>query len=231
MSELSLTVVEADGTEERRDVSIDRLVNCGYTGRSEADVRQHIEELEAEGVPAPETFPTAYPKPSQLLATGRDIEVVTDRTSGEAEFVLLPQGKETYVGVGSDHTDRELEETDVLRSKAVCPNVVGDTVWRLDDVADHWDDLVLRSWIGTGTDRSRYQHATLAEIRPPEELLSFVDDRSHAPLADTAVFSGSVPVESGELVYADTFAVELFDPVLDRSLSVEYGVEELDWLE
>jgi hypothetical protein len=229
MSELSLTVLDADGTPERRSVAVERLVNCGYTGRSEEEVQKHIAELEAEGVPAPETFPTAYPKPSHLLATGGEIEVMSERTSGEAEFVLVSRGDETLVGVGSDHTDRELEEEDVPLSKTVCPNVMGETVWRLADVADHWDELRLRSW--TGPDRDRYQEATLAAIRPPEELLSFVDDRSHEPIENTAVFSGSVPAESGELVYADTFAVEIYDPVLDRSLSVEYDVDVLDWLE
>lgn len=228
MSDLSLQIVDADGKSKRRTVSIDRIANCGFTGRSEEEVRTHIEELEAEGIPAPDTFPTVYPKPNHLITTDQEFEVVSGRTSGEVEFVLFPDGSETYVGIGSDHTDRELEEDDIVLSKTVCPNAVGDTIWRLTDIADHWDQLELRSW--TGPDRRLYQEATLDAIRPPEELLSLVDNRSTTPVEGTAVFSGSVGTESGELNYAETFAAEFYDPVLDRSLTHEYSVHELDWL-
>lgn len=228
MSDLSLRVVDENGESERRSVSVDRIANCGFTGRSEEDVRKHIDELEAEGIPTPDTFPTVYPKPSNLITTGEEMEVISGRTSGEVEFVLFPNGSEAYVGVGSDHTDRKLEEDDIVLSKTVCPNVVGDTVWRLSDIADHWDQIELRSW--TGPDHELYQEATLDAILPPEELLSLVDDRSSAPLEGTAVFSGSVGTETGELDYADTFAAELYDPVRDRRITHEYTVHELDWL-
>ena len=51
----------------------------------------------------------------------REVVVVGDKTSGEAEFVLVYSGAELYVGVGSDHTDRGLERLSVSRSKQVCP--------------------------------------------------------------------------------------------------------------
>jgi hypothetical protein len=228
MSDLSLRVVDENDGSERRSVSVDRIANCGFTGRSEEDVRKHIDELEAEGIPTPDTFPTIYPKPSHLITTGEEIEVISGRTSGEVEFVLFSDGSETYVGVGSDHTDRELEEDDIVLSKTVCPNVVGDTVWRFADIADHWDQIELRGW--TGSDHKLYQDATLDAILPPKELLSLVDDRSSAPLEGTAIFSGSVGTETGELDYADTFAAELYDPVRDQRIMHEYTIRELDWL-
>jgi len=137
MSRISLRIEDAEGTSTERSVAIERIANCGYTGRNEEEVRKHVEELAEEGVPAPETVPAVYPKPDHLITTADGIDVVSGKTSGEAEFVLFPQGSEVYVGVGSEHTDRELEGDDVLLSKTVCPNVVGDTVWRLSDVADH----------------------------------------------------------------------------------------------
>jgi hypothetical protein len=228
MSSLSLEVEDTNGQSERQSVTVDRIANCGFTGRSEEEVRKHIEELEAEGISAPDTFPTVYPKPSHLITTDEEIEVISDRTSGEVEFVLFPTGSETYVGVGSDHTDRELEKDDIILSKTVCPNVVGETVWRLSDVADHWDQLQLRSW--TGPDRDLYQESTLDAILPAEELLSLVDERSSAPVEGTAMFSGSVGTESGELDCAETFAAELYDPVQDRCIAHTYTVRELDWL-
>jgi hypothetical protein len=228
MSRLSIQVAHADGQIERRSVPVKRIANCGYTGRNEEEVHKHIAELQSEGVSPPKTFPTVYPKPSHLITMGGTIEVVSERTSGEAEFVLFPQGTESYVGVGSDHTDRNLEREDVVLSKTVCPNLVGETVWRLSDIVDHWDQLRLRSW--TDPDSQLYQEATLDAILPPDELVSLVTERSTEPIEGTAVFSGSVGTETGELVYGDTFATELYDPVLERAISLEYDVRELDWL-
>jgi len=38
-----------------------RMVNAGYTGRNQAEVRRHIEELAKKGIPGPPTTPTLYP--------------------------------------------------------------------------------------------------------------------------------------------------------------------------
>ena len=229
MSELSLRVEPVDGESVSRTVAVDRIANCGFTGRNDEEVRKHIEELEAEGITTPDEFPVVYPKPNHLLSTGGTIEVISGATSGEAEFALISDGEETYVGVGSDHTDRELEQQDIVLSKAVCPNIIGESIWRLSDVADHWDRLELRSW--TGRERDRYQEATLDAILSPEGLLDLIAEQTTAPPEGTAVFSGSVGTETDELVYSDVFAVELHDPVLDRTLDVEYTVKELDWAE
>jgi len=211
-------------------LAVERIVNCGYTGRDEAAVQAHIDELAAEGVPAPDDFPTFYPKPHHLLATPGHIKVVGDRTSGEAEFVLVPTTEETYVGVGSDHTDRDLERTEVLASKLVCQNVVGETLWPLSAVQDHWDELALRSWVVEGETRTKYQETTLDAIRPPSDLLSMVEERLRVPLAGTAVFSGSVATETEELRPASRFEAELYDPELDRQLTCEYDVSVANWL-
>ena len=217
-----------DGSEVTIDV--ERVVNCGFTGRDEDAVQAHIEELEEEGVPAPNEFPTFYPKPHHLLTTGGEIEVAGARTSGEAEYVLLPTEDEVYVGVGSDHTDRVLEREDVLTSKLVCQNVMGDRLWRLDELADRWDELVLQSWVVDDGDRVPYQEATLDAILPPDELLSLVEDRLRVPLAGTVIFSGSVATTTDELRPGERFAAELSAPNGDRRLSCEYDVTVVDWL-
>ena len=217
-----------DGSEVTVDVK--RVVNCGFTGRDEDAVQAHIEELEEEGVPAPDEFPTFYPKPHHLLTTGGEIEVVGARTSGEAEYVLLPTEDGVYVGVGSDHTDRVLEREDVLTSKLVCQNVMGDRLWRLDELADRWDELVLRSWVVDDGDRVPYQEATLDAILPPDELLSLVEDRLRVPLAGTVIFSGSVATTTDELRPGERFAAELSAPNGDRRLSCEYDITVVDWL-
>lgn len=230
MSELTVRVNPADGTPTDRIVSVDRLVNCGYTGRDETAVRSHIEELEAEGIPAPDRFPTVYAKPAHLLTTSAGIEVAGERTSGEAEFAIVVADDETLIAAGSDHTDRELERESIPLSKLVCPNVMGTEAWRLDDVIDHWDALELRSWTERDGERVRYQDASVDQIKPPTELVELVDGRTTGELADMAVFSGSVATRTDELVCGDRFEVELYDPELDRRLTCEYDVSVIDWL-
>ncbi|MFB6130184.1 MAG: DUF2848 family protein [Salinigranum sp.] len=230
MSDVTFTVRETDGTDESVTLPIDRIANCGFTGRNEEAVSAHIEELEAEGVTTPDTFPVIYPKPHHLITTDDEIEVLSEHTSGEAEFALFPTGDETYVGVGSDHTDRVLERDDIVVSKAVCQNVVSEDLWAFSEVADHWDEIELRSWTGPADDLQLYQEATLGDVLPPAELLDLVDEESSEPLAGTAVFSGSVGTVSGELVFGDVFKVDLHDPVLDRTLEIEYAVDVLDWM-
>jgi len=159
--------------------------------------------------------------------------VLSGETSGEAEFALFPQSgtDEVYVGVGSDHTDREMETQDITLSKTLCPNVVSTDVWLLADVIDHWDRIELRSWTGTGGERILYQEATLDAILPPAGLFDLVERASTEPVDDTAVFSGSVGTETDDLIHGDFFAVELHDPVLDRTIAREYDVDVLDWAE
>lgn len=227
MSQLSLRVEPADGRPRQRTVDAERIANCGFTGRNDEEVQKHVLELEAEGISTPDEVPVVYPKPNHLLTTNETIKVISGTTSGEAEFALFPHGEESYVGVGSDHTDRELEREDIVLSKAVSPNVVSESVWQLSDVVDHWDRLELRSW--TGDERERYQETALDAILHPDDLVDLIAERTAAQPDGTAVFSGSVGTETDELVYSDVFAVELHDPVLNRTLEAEYTVRELTW--
>ena len=94
------------------------MVNLGYTGRDRAAVERHIRELEREGVPAPPRVPMCYAVANHLLIQGGGmVEVCGGTTSGEAEPVLLVTPRGVLVGVGSDHTDRQLERQCVARSK------------------------------------------------------------------------------------------------------------------
>jgi hypothetical protein len=50
-------------------------------------------------------------------------------------------------------------------------------------------------------------------------------------LDGTLLFSGTVGTISGQYIYGERFIARLHDPVLKRSLSVNYGVRPLDYLE
>jgi hypothetical protein len=224
--------VDQGREEKEMSFSLRRMVNAGYTGRDQDKVRAHIEELKKEGVPAPSSTPTAYEVISHLLFLDGDIEVVGDKTSGEAEFVLLCQKDEIYVGVGSDHTDRELEQVSIIKSKQVCPNVMSERVWKLREVEKEWDDLILRSWVGNDSGkRILYQEGRLAALMAPRNLLGLVKDALHDHNLDgVAVFSGTIPILTEKIHYSSYFVVELENPGTGRRLHCDYRVTVLDYL-
>ena len=154
--------------------AIKGAVICGYTGREQAAIRKHIEELEREGIKPPPSIPMFYPKPDGGVCLDEDIHVKGAKTTGELEFVLLVDKNKLYVGAGSDHTDREVEKDDILESKQVCPSVVSKTLWDYEDIKDHWDQIELRSWVISGEEKVLYQESTMASILRPDDLLAKV---------------------------------------------------------
>lgn len=218
--------IRVDG--EVKQLAIDRCINAGLTGRDEAAVQAHIDELEEEGIAPPEHIPTFYQlAPYTLLVDPGTIDVIGSDTSGEAEFGILPTGDEWYVVAASDHTDRNLESHSIELSKQVVPNVISTQAWRYSAVEDHWDEIELRAWNTIEGDRTLYQETTLAEILEPEDILNDVEERFGGPLYGTAVLSGTVATESGDVRPGSRFEVELVDPILDRSINVAYDVNEL----
>ncbi|MEO1116170.1 MAG: DUF2848 family protein, partial [Pseudomonadota bacterium] len=112
----------------------ERLIVAGWTGRDRAAVDHHIEELAAIGVPAPSTVPLYYQCAPALLTQETEIQALGDETSGEAEPFLLRQNGKTWIGLGSDHTDRALEVHSVAASKQICAKPVADVLWPLETV-------------------------------------------------------------------------------------------------
>ena len=96
---------ETDGQVTDVKVPIERVILVGYSGRDRAAVLEHIRELETLGVAPPERVPAIYPVAPELVTTGTRLAVDAPRTSGEAEFVIVPSAAGYLVGVGSDHTD------------------------------------------------------------------------------------------------------------------------------
>lgn len=231
MKVLNLTLNKRGGTEPV-SFSVRRMVNAGYVGRDREAVRRHIEELRKEGVPVPEETPTLYPVASYLITTGNVLEVVDESTSGEAEFVLLLEKGKMYVGVGSDHTDRNLEAISIIKAKQICPNVISSTLWSYEEVREVWDDLVLRSWVEKDGQRIPYQEAKLSSIMSAEDILSFVRSKIKDEEPDgMVIYSGTVPSLGGEIIYGEGFEVELHNPKANDSLWCKYKVKLLDYLD
>ncbi|WP_028923936.1 DUF2848 family protein [Pseudonocardia acaciae] len=170
-----------------------RLIVAGYTGRDAEAVRAHIAELAAIGVPEPASIPTFYDLDPALLTTGPLVEVTGENTSGEAEPVLVRHAGRHYLGVGSDHTDRDLERTDIGASKAACPKPFSSQVVTLPAEAQ-WDGIELASTVD-GVD---YQRGTLAALRTPDDLLARLADTLGELDGDLVVFGGTLPLLTGD---------------------------------
>lgn len=205
---------------------VERLVIAGWTGRDAAGLERHIRELEAIGVPRPARTPIFYRVGTTLLTTDTEIEVAGANTSGEVEFVLFGLADGLWVGLGSDHTDRVVEAKGVTFSKQLCPKPVAPRVWRYQDVAEHWDRLVLRSFAHRQGVRRLYQEGAAAEMRHPEELMRLYLGYGGELPAGAAMFGGTLPVQ-GKVESAESFEIELTDPVLGRALTHHYRVRQL----
>src|SRR5437763_8416312 len=153
-------------------VNPEALIVAGWTGRDEAALRHHIEELAAIGVPRPSSVPVFYRVSAANLTQADAIEVLGPDTSGEAEPVLVALPDGLWLTLGSDHTDRKAETLGIALSKQLCPKVVAGVLWRLDEVADHWDRLTLRSFATIEGRRRLYQEGPLAALRAPADLLA-----------------------------------------------------------
>ncbi|MGB9118074.1 DUF2848 domain-containing protein [Bradyrhizobium sp.] len=199
------------------------LIVAGWTGRDAAALRHHIEELAAIGVPRPSSVPVFYRNSILNLTQASAVEVLGPDTSGEVEPVIVAVDGKLYLTVGSDHTDRKAETQGIALSKQLCPKQLGRDLWALDDVADHWDQLKLRSFATIDGQRLAYQDGTLSSMRPPADLIA----RYGSVLAsNTVMYCGTVAAIGG-IRPATRFEMELEDPVLGRTLKHAYDISVL----
>lgn len=208
------------------DVAVGRLFIAGYTGRDRNAVQAHVDELEHHGIAPPKRVPSLFAGVPARLTTQRSIVVHGTQTSGEAEFVVTRHRGELLVGIGSDHTDRELESHSIIKSKQVCEKPVSSRLWRARDLTGHWDELELLATTWTDGKETPYQQGRLAAMLPLEDLVGVVEGRV-GRLDEDVVFSGTLALLTGEFVFSERFRAELRDPVLKRTLTCEYTVETL----
>jgi Protein of unknown function (DUF2848) len=220
--DLTFTVIDRDGGTVPLTVPIDQAVIAGWTGRDAVARDKHIAELEAMGIARPATTPIYYRCSARRLTQEDAIEVCGDQSSGEVEFVLIGWQGRTFVGLGSDHTDRKVESYSVTVSKQMCDKPVASTLWELEDVIGHWDKLILRSWAWINGKRALYQEGTLDAMLPVAELLAKGFEGGRLP-DGCAMFGGTFAAKGG-IRPADRFEYELEDPVLKRVIGHAYDV-------
>ena len=224
MFDLAFTI-EAEGGPTPLTLPIDQAVIAGWTGRDPVARDKHIAELEAIGIAPPATTPIYYRVAARRLTTADSIEVSGGDSSGEVEFVLIGWQGRIFVGAGSDHTDRKVETYSITVSKQMCDKVVAPILWELEDVAGHWDQLILRSFAWIDGTRVLYQEGTLDSMLPVAELIQrgFGDKG----LPDGCAMFGGTFAAKGGIRPASRFEYELEDPVLRRSIRHAYDVIEL----
>lgn len=207
------------------------LVVAGWTGRDRAALEHHVRELEALGVKRPSSMPVYYRIAVGRITQDANIQVLGPDTSGEVEPVLFSMRDGLWLGVGSDHTDRKMETFSVALSKQVCPKLVGNTLWDCREIAAHWDQLILRSWIieEGATKRVLYQEGSMAMITAPESLISGYAG-ANALEVGTVMYCGTLPAIGG-IRPAKRFIMEIEDPVLERKLGYAYDIEVLPVVE
>ncbi|MGB9370082.1 MAG: DUF2848 domain-containing protein [Xanthobacteraceae bacterium] len=218
---LSFKRITSRGTDEITVVP-KALIVAGWTGRDEAALRHHIEELAAIGVPRPSSVPVFYRNAVSNIVQTERLEVLGPDTSGEVEpvYLALPDG--LWVGLGSDHTDRKAETMGIALSKQLCGKVTGNELWNFQELEGHWDEIIIRSFATIGGERALYQEGSLAALRRPEQLVGLA-----APFpVSTVLFGGTIGAKGG-IRPASRFEMELEDPVLKRRMTHAYDVVDL----
>jgi hypothetical protein len=216
--------IDAQDTTLPLTVPIDRAVMAGWTGRDPVARDKHIAELEAIGIARPATTPIYYRVAARRLTMADSIEVSGSETSGEVEFVLIGWQGRTFVGVGSDHTDRKVESYSVTVSKQMCDKPIASVLWELEEVAGHWDRMILRAFAWIDGARVLYQEGTLDAMLPVDELIRGFGG---ARLPDGCAMFGGTFAAKGGIRPASRFEFELEDPVLKRRIGHAYDVIEL----
>jgi Protein of unknown function (DUF2848) len=208
----------------RREVVVKDAVIAGWTGRDAVAVEKHIKELEALGVKRPATTPIFYRVAATRLTTDDTIEAVGESSGGEVEFVLLQHAGRLWVGAGSDHTDREVEKYGVTVSKQLCDKPIASMFWSYDEVAPHWDELILRAHVIEGGKSALYQEGAVTAMMHPQALL---EKHSSTSLRDGTLLFGGTLAAHGGVRPTSEFSFELEDPVLGRKIAHRYRVRTL----
>ena len=204
---LAFERVSADGTDEVM-FDCEHLILAGWSARDEASVRGHMAELAEHGVPPPSTFPLFYRVSATLVSQTDRLEVLGPHTSGEIEYVIVAMDDGLWVTVGSDQTDRKAEQYGVALSKQLAGKVLGRTLWRLDELRDRWDSLMLRAHVVINGERVLYQEGALALMRTPDDLIQ----RYGAALKPGTVMMSGTLNAIGGIRPAARFEMQLQDP-------------------
>lgn len=229
MTTFALHVADPSGAATPLTVTPARLYNLGSATVDASSAVAHQEEVADVGVriafdiPAPRIYPMAV----SSVTTDDTVGVHSAATSGEAEIVLVVHDGELYVGVGSDHTDRELERASIIWSKQYSPSVLGRRVWRWSDIEARWPTLVLESTV----DGEPYQSSLASVFLPPPKILEVLAERVTSLPSSYLVYCGTYTSIDRKIRFGTTWTATLRDADRntdsDDRLDLSYDVVDL----
>lgn len=204
---------------------IKNLMVVGFSGKDVEKTMEHIHELEKEGVKCPSEVPVPYQCDPQIITRKPVIDVIGAKTSGEAEYLILCHDGKFYIGIGSDHTDRDMEAVSIHKSKQVCLKPCSETFWEYEEVKDHLPQLRLVSTQIVDGKEIEYQNGVAGDLLPFDIIIEKV--QKEIPLEDCLIYTGTVPLLNG-FRFGEQFTARLIDDVLGRELAITYGVHVID---
>ncbi|NKX55739.1 DUF2848 family protein [Arthrobacter mobilis] len=209
MSTQTVRTFEVIGTGETITLTGFHGIVAGYTGRDLAAVQHHIDELAAIGVAPPPEVPMFYPVDAELFDSSGEHPGSANLTSGEIEPLYIRHHGRFYLGIGSDHTDRDLETEDIGASKRACPKPVSAQVIPVDSLESlSLDDCIARSWV----DGRLYQEGSLAGIRTPADVVQLLLERTGIGDDDFLCLGGTLPLLDGTFAAGTVWHLELTFP-------------------
>lgn len=209
--------------EKEIDFEFDKVYVIGYAGRDMEKTQEHIDELEKElGVAPPKKIPTIFEVSKEIVTQDFDLKFVGEKTSGEAEYIILIKDNKIYITIGSDHTDRALESVSIFKSKQVCLKPIAKTIWDYDDIKEHWDTIRLTSSQVVNGKEIKYQDDTLASILPVEKIIEELKERV-GDIDNSIIYSGTVPLIGG-FEYGSKFISKMVDEKSGKTINLDYEV-------
>ena len=225
MRQIDVKIDKLDGSTGSESLRIERMYNFGSATRDPDAAVAHQEEVAKSGiyiasdVPAPRIYPIGL----HALETSNTVYVQSAQTSGEVEIVIHV-GDKIHVGVGSDHTDRALETVSIPGSKQACVNHLAPVFWDWDDIANSWDDCIMRSWV----DDRLYQEVAVSKFLSPPDILAILRERvNNLPVKNYMVYCGTYVSVDKALGYGNIWRYQLAAPKLNRQIDAQYDVVDI----
>jgi hypothetical protein len=111
----------------------------------------------------------------------------------------------------------------VTVSKQLCDKPIASTFWSFDDLAGHWDNLELKSYIKEGGERKLYQECKVTQMLDPRTLMPLYRWDGQGFPDSALMFCGTSPAIGG-IRPAGRFEMSLHDPILGRTIEHAYDI-------
>ena len=231
-------VIESKSGSRERSFPVGSVSGARFSSRDTRGMRRELDAMIAEDghfTGATRSNPSIFRIGRYLLTQDDEFEVQGTLTGCEAEVVAICTDDETFISVGSDQCDRELDPFFPDKPKQMCPHPIASTAWPYEEVRDHWDQLRIYSQVEVAGHTVPIQDTTIDTQVNLEYLLAM--DSVKSLVAPNVLYCGAAPFLTGSIAEAirdhdlpaatahgtgDQTLVRLHDPVLDRTIQHRY---------